>query len=184
MKNSKIVSVLAGVALMSVFFIGSAFGYGNQQGQKGRAGHGEFGPEKGLNLSDTQKEEVKTLKISFIKEITPIKNELGIKMAELKAASAGDNVDARAVNMLIDKISEIKATMAKKHFANKQKVRTLLNDEQKVVFDAHAGKGHKGGRHGKAMRKGRKGNSHKGMKGQGRQGQRLGCENIDVESQS
>ncbi|MGQ1787471.1 Spy/CpxP family protein refolding chaperone [Saccharicrinis sp. GN24d3] len=176
MKTNKRVKLMTAFALMGVLIIGSAWGYGDQDGRRGKAGHGEFGPKNGLNLTDAQKEEIKALKISFMKDMTPVKNEIGIKMAELKAASTGDNVDTKAVNRLLDEIGKLKTEVAKKLFANKQKVRSLLTDEQKVIFDAHAAKGRRGGP-GKAMRQGRQGRHgdfQKRMKGQGRPGQRLG----------
>ncbi len=166
MKRINLLKVATFVALFGVLMT-SADAQCNQRSKF----KGECKPMACLNLTDSQKEEIKSLKVSLAKEMTPIKNELGIKMAELKAASTGDNVDSKAVYKLIDEISDLKSEIAKKHFSNKQKVRNLLTDEQKVKFDSRAGKGHRGGHHGKGMRHGRhdmRGKHHmKGNRGGG-----------------
>lgn len=168
MKKVRVFRVMLAVALLAILVVGTAAGV--KDGHRAKGPKGECGPKHGLNLSDTQKEEMKALRLSFTKEMTPYKNDLGVKMAELKAASTGDNVNEKTVNNLLDEIGDIKTLMAKKKFANKQKVRALLTDDQKIMFDAHAGKGHKRGHQGKAMRQGRKGGDrqfHKGQKGHG-----------------
>ena len=108
-------------------------------------GHERFQDDRGLhrgglNLSDEQQEQMKTFRLELMKEMTPIKNEIKVKTAELNMVSTGDNVDTKKVNSLLDEIGSLKTKMAKKKFAHKQKVRGILTDEQKVLFDAHAGK--------------------------------------------
>jgi hypothetical protein len=58
-----------------------------------------------------------------------------------------------AINKTIDEISVLKTTIAKKREAHKQEVRKLLNDEQRLFFDANAGKRGqgKGMHHGQGM---------------------------------
>ncbi len=179
MKKNSLQKVTSVIALIGVLIIGSAWGYGDGQGSRAKTGNGEFQSMRGLDLTDTQKEQIKAMRVDFMKELTPMRNNMGIKMAELKAASAGDNVDTKAVNKLMDDIGAMRTAMAKKQFANKQKVRNLLSDEQKVMFDAHCAQGMRGAKQGKGMREGRKGrngNFDKGTRGQGqgRQGRGLG----------
>ncbi|WP_075602508.1 Spy/CpxP family protein refolding chaperone [Saccharicrinis aurantiacus] len=153
----KSLKVLALVAIVSVF------GINNILAQKGSCNKGERqGQMKGkffAELTDTQKEEIKALHVKFTKENMPIKDEITVLEAQLNKASKGDEVNTKEVNKLIDQISELKAGMMKKRFANKQEVRNLLTDEQKVMFDAHSGK----------MQGGKKG---KGKPGQGQRGPR------------
>lgn len=171
MKKYSLYKVTRVIALMGVFIIGSAWGYGDGQGPRAKTGNGEFQSMRGLDLTDTQKEQIKAMRVDFMKELTPMRNNMGIKMAELKAASAGDNVDTKAVNKLMDDIGTMRTAMAKKQFANKQKVRSLLSDEQKVMFDAHCAQGMREGR------KGRNGNFDKGTRGQGQGRQGRGLNN-------
>lgn len=170
MKWNKLTTV---IALMGVLIIGSAWGYGDGQGRRANTGNGEFRAMRGLDLTDSQQEQIKAMQVDFMKEMTPMRNNLGIKMAELKAASAGDNVDTKAVNKLMDEIGAMRTNMAKKQFANRQKVRTVLSDEQKVMFDARCQQGMGGGRQGQGFGQGRRGgqgNFNKGFRGRG-QGQ-------------
>ncbi len=183
MKKNSLHKVTTVIALMGVLIIGSAWGYGDEQGRRANAGNGEFRAMKGLDLTDTQKEQMKAMRVGFMKEMTPLKNNMGIKMAELKAASTGDNVDAKAVNKLMDEIGAMRTNMAKKQFANQQKVRTVLSDEQKVMFDAHCAQGMHGGRHGKGLNQGRRGdqgNGNKGNRGQGQGRPGRGLGNADM----
>jgi Spy/CpxP family protein refolding chaperone len=94
-----------------------------------------------LNLTDEQETKIEALRLAFIKEVTPIHNDIEVKQAMLKAASTGDDADIKKANQLIDEISQLKASMAKKKLAHRQEVRKLLSDEQKVIFDSKAGKG-------------------------------------------
>ena len=58
-----------------------------------------------------------------------------------------------AINKTIDEISVLKNTMMKKREAHKQEIRKILNDEQRLFFDAHSekrGEG-KGMHHGEGM---------------------------------
>ena len=179
MKKNSLNKGMTVFALMGVLIIGSAWGYGDGQGRRANAGNSEFMAMRGLDLTDTQKEQIKAMRVEFMKEMTPMKNNMDIKMAELKAASTGDNVDTKAVNKLMDDIGAMRTAMAKKQFANKQKVRTVLSDEQKVIFDARCQQGMGGGRQGQGFvqgRRGGQGNYNKGFRrpGQGRTGQGQG----------
>jgi Spy/CpxP family protein refolding chaperone len=93
-----------------------------------------------LKLTDEQKTKIDALRLVFIKEVTPIHNDIEVKQAMLKAASTGDAADVKKANQLIDEISQLKASIAKKKLAHKQEVRKLLTEEQKVIFDSKAGK--------------------------------------------
>ena len=66
-----------------------------------------------------------SFKGKFYKGDYTFKKRAWYQNGRAQAASVGDNVDIKTVNKLIDEIGEIKATMAKRHFANKQKVRAL-----------------------------------------------------------
>ncbi|MCW3788647.1 Spy/CpxP family protein refolding chaperone [Plebeiibacterium sediminum] len=100
---------------------------------------------QGLNLTEDQKDQMKTFRVEFLKELTPLKNEVKIKNAQLQAASVGNDINEKQVYKLIEEIGGLKTQIAKKHFDHKQKVRNILTEEQKVLFDAKPqGKGLKG----------------------------------------
>ncbi len=98
------------------------------------------------DLTPDQEKQMKSLKQKMVKEVLPLKNQVAEKKAHLNTISTGDNVDMTAVNKTIDELYALKAEIAKKQNQFKQDVRKLLNDEQKVMFDMHQGKGNKWGK--------------------------------------
>jgi len=103
------------------------------------------------DMTEDQKNKIHALKIAHTKEITPLKNELAEKRARKRSLSTVDKPDMAAINKVIDEMSAIRGEMMKKKAAHFQEIRKVLNDEQRVVFDAHAHKmeqgKHKGGKH-------------------------------------
>ncbi len=138
------------VVVLSVLIVSTGiYSWGQMPENRNR---GDF-EHNALNLTESQKEQVKSFKLEFIKYNTPLKNSLQIKEAELHAKSVGDNVDIKSVNKLIEEIGDIKTQLEKNKFAQKQKIRNILNDEQKVIFDAKPGKHGFMGRRGHKMHK-------------------------------
>lgn len=130
-------------------------GQGRQQGKKGENSQQCMKQNRGermaayLELSEEQKEKIEALKLNHQKKMLPLKNELGEKGAKMKSLKTAEKVDMNAINGLIDEMAGIKAKMAKDRAAMHQEIRKVLNDEQRVKFDMHAGKkGGKGHGHG------------------------------------
>ncbi|MCF8229730.1 MAG: Spy/CpxP family protein refolding chaperone [Bacteroidales bacterium] len=90
------------------------------------------------DLTEGQEEQIEKMKTDFFSEITPVKNQLDIKKAELKALSTGDEVDLKKINAKIDEITDLQGDVMKKHAAHRQKIREILNEKQKMMFDQHA----------------------------------------------
>ncbi len=106
-----------------------------------------------LNLNEDQEGKIASFRLQLTKETTPIRNEVDILEAKLKALSIGDEVDEKSVYRLMDEISALKLKISKSKFQFNRKFRAVLTEDQKVVFDAnnHMFKGeHKEGgfRHG------------------------------------
>jgi len=103
------------------------------------------------DITDSQKDQLKTLRTKMMKESLPIKNKLMEQKAHLNTLSSAENSDMKAINKQIELIGSSKTEMMKVKASFKQEVRKVLTDEQRVYFDTH--KGHM--KH--------KGNYHKGM---------------------
>lgn len=96
---------------------------------------------KGItDLTDVQKQKIDGLCLAHKKEMTSIKNQINEKRAHLKTLQAADKADMTAINKTIDEISALNADLMKKGAANKQSIRDLLTEKQKITFDANAGK--------------------------------------------
>ena len=102
------------------------------------------GPEamlRKLDLNDEQKEEIKGIMLEGKKESIPIENQLREKRARLRTLSTGDTYDVNALNKVVDEMSELHASIKKIDIAKKGEIRSLLNDEQKVIFDSMPDRG-------------------------------------------
>lgn len=104
------------------------------------------------NLTDEQKDQMAKLRTGNMKVMLDFRNKIQEKMARLHTLQTADKPDMSAINSTIDDIFALRAEMAKKQAAHHQKVRSLLTDEQRVIFDSMPmrgfgegfGKGHPG----------------------------------------
>lgn len=122
-----------------------------------------------LELTDAQKEKMKAIRLSFMKEITPLKNELGEKKAKMKTLTSVEKANKSKVYDVIEDIAKIKAQIAKKHFDKTEKIKEILTDEQRTIFISQQcrRKGHKFGKHKRHRKfKGHRRGGRKGGKGQ------------------
>lgn len=113
------------------------------------------------DLTDKQAEQIKDLKTAHMKEVLPLRNLIHEKQAHLQSISTGENVDMKEVNTTIEEIGKLKVTMAKKRAAHRQKIRNILDEDQRVVFDSmpmkkngHAGNGCRPDHHKRIIRPG------------------------------
>lgn len=110
-----------------------------RQGKKRDAQKADF-------FTDEQKETIKKLRLETAKEVKPLKNELRELMAHQQTLTTEDNADLNAINKNIDKISEIKAEMAKVMAKQHQEIRSQLSEEQLIKFDSRKNRMHQGKR--------------------------------------
>lgn len=92
------------------------------------------------NLTDEQQKKIDALTIPHRKEMQVLRAQMKEKQAHLETLRIADNADMTAINKTIDEISVLKTTMMKKREAHKQEIRKILTDEQRLIFDANAGK--------------------------------------------
>ena len=92
------------------------------------------------NLTDEQRNKMQELRISHLKVVQPINNELKLKYAELRILTTAEKADQKAVDKKIDEIYSLKTKKAKMSQAHKQSIRALLTDEQRIIFDSRQGR--------------------------------------------
>jgi Spy/CpxP family protein refolding chaperone len=97
------------------------------------------------NLTEEQEMKIKELKTAHMKDMLKYKSELEEKNARLKSLQTADEVDMDKIYKLIDDIGAIEIKMAKGRADLHQKIRALLDDEQRVFFDTQylSGKMHR-----------------------------------------
>ena len=112
-----------------------------QQCQRNGCRHGAaneqgFGVERGLNLTEDQQAQMKSLHLKLQQEMLPIRNKLGENRARFRTLSTAENANMKSINKLIDANSQLDASMIKLRAANQQAVRKLLTEEQRIIFDS------------------------------------------------
>ena len=106
-----------------------------QRGQNGQ-GNRQHSERSGIpDLTAEQKEQMQAFRLDVQKNSLPIKNELGENRAKMNTLITTDKPDMKAIDKLIDENAELMASLMKIKAQNHQKVRSLLTDDQRVVFD-------------------------------------------------
>lgn len=124
------------------------------------------------SLTEEQREQIKTLRLQTHEQALGLENQLKEKRARLQTLSTGDQINAKAAHSIIEEISVMEADLEKLRWNTRMEIRTLLTDEQKVIFDSFHSRQNDRGRQGQMGPQNRK--NHEGKQGpkgpQGRQG--------------
>ena len=89
-----------------------------------------------LDLSEDQMAQIEDLKLDHFKSMQGVRNDLRIKQAELQAQVSADEPDATAVNNTVSAINDLRGQQFAAQVSHRLEVRNLLDEEQKVKFDA------------------------------------------------
>jgi len=90
------------------------------------------------NLNDKQHEEIRNIRKEQLKERTQTRNLLNEKRAKLEVLQTADKPDMEEINKVIDEIAAVQAQEMKTQAACRQKIRSLLTEEQRAYYDAQA----------------------------------------------
>lgn len=88
-----------------------------------------------LNLTDDQREQVRQIHLENAGKMIPIKNQLREKRARIRTLTTGDDVNLDNAQSVVDEITALQAKQMKMRLATHLKVRSLLTEEQRVMFD-------------------------------------------------
>jgi Spy/CpxP family protein refolding chaperone len=130
------------IALVAVSCSLNAFGQKNEKEKvvvkeevKIKGHHGKHDGQGKMNLSEDQQKKIKEIRLKTAREIMPLRNQLAEKKARLHTISTVDKPDMNEINKTIDEMAALKAQIEKKRVASRMEVRSLLNDEQRLMFD-------------------------------------------------
>ncbi len=104
------------------------------------------------DLTEDQQAKIKELRLEQMKLAQDFKNLMGENKAKYRTLMTADKADMTAINKNIDEQTAIKNKMMKAKAKHKQAIRSLLTEEQRIIFDTRVGK---------------KGKGHRGHKGYG-----------------
>ena len=93
-------------------------------------------PVNPSSLNDQQRTELQKIQTEQLKERTQTRNLLREERAKLEVLQTSDKPDMKEINKLIDEIAAIQAQQMKSQAASRQKIRSLLTDEQRTIYDA------------------------------------------------
>jgi len=149
------------ITLLIISFATSTYAQQEGMGLEKKQFKEHYGRLNIPDLTDEQKEKIKSLRTANIKEMTNKRNTIEELKAKLKTLQTADKPNMNEINSKIDEISIIKTKMAKKRTAIQQNVRSLLTDEQRVIFDSRpmgerGEKGRGSGRNEKRHRNGKR----------------------------
>lgn len=126
-----------------LILVGAGFAQQPKMEPKGAEEQGmhccKMSEHKGMipGLSEDQQEQIKALRVKHMEAMKPLRNELGEKKARLRTLTTADKVNMTEVNKVIDDIGKMQTQMMKLKVQHRQEIRKLLNNEQRLMFDAH-----------------------------------------------
>ena len=118
------------VLIVAFTMLGTAY---SQIEQSSGQGQGRQDP---LELTEDQKEQIEELRISCQKDLLSLKNKLKVMDAELQEMVMAENPDSRAINKKIEGIGSIRTEIQKMQTSTRLKIRGLLTEKQRVLFDS------------------------------------------------
>jgi len=87
-------------------------------------------------IDDKQREEIRKIRAEQLKERTQTRNLLNEKRAKLEVLQTAEKPDMKEINKVIDEIAAVQAQQMKAQAVSRQKIRSLLTDEQRAYYDA------------------------------------------------
>lgn len=137
----------------------------NGQGPRGQQGPPDQARIVNIipDITADQETKIDGFRADMMKKVTPLEADLQIKEAELNALMASD-ASMNEKESKLEQISELKTQIQLERVTFHHNVRSILTDDQKLVFDQHTLKHPKGDRHNGQM--GHRG-PQKGMGGNG-----------------
>lgn len=89
-----------------------------------------------LDLTADQKSKIESMQTPHLKKNVNYQNQLDEKQAQLKTQMSADKPDSKKINALVEDIGVLKTTIQKDRVAHRLAIRDVLNENQKVKFDA------------------------------------------------
>ncbi len=98
-----------------------------------------------LNITDEQKDQMKQLRLDMMKEMLPLRNEMGVLKAEYRQLMGAEKTDEKSLNANIDKQTALMNKMKKARSQYAMKMRSILTEEQWLMIQSHRSRSGKGG---------------------------------------
>lgn len=93
-----------------------------------------------LDLTEEQKDQIKEIHLAHMKAVQPNRDEVKINRAKINALLNNDDPDMKVIVSLVETNGKLLTQIQVKSIDQKIGVRSLLTDEQKIIYDAHSEK--------------------------------------------
>ena len=140
----------AGVILLATMMTMVVDAQQNRQGGRGMGPVNDEGRYARLDLTETQKEELSTLRTEQYKAMKPLRAKMSEIRAKERTLLAEETVDLKALDKVIDQQTELMNLMRKEQIRHRLKMKEVLTDEQVMKLEqrrsnaGHVGQGRKG----------------------------------------
>jgi len=91
-----------------------------------------------LDLTEEQKAQIKDIHLSHMKDVQPIKDEVKINRVKVDVLLKRDDPDMKEIVSLVEANGKLLTQIQVKSIEQKINVRSLLTDEQKIIYDSHS----------------------------------------------
>ncbi len=136
------------VALLSFLLAGGLLA---QPGPGGPQGLHPMPMLRGLNLTVEQQNQVQNLRLELQKKMLAYRGDLQKLQSELRLMVIDEKTSDKQIEKQLRKIQDLRLKMAIERTKHQRKIRALLTDEQKTLFDLHFLSGQKGHKPGPPM---------------------------------
>jgi hypothetical protein len=90
-----------------------------------------------LNLTQEQMEKIDRLELDLEKELSPLISQLRSNYMELDELEAQRNLDLAKINKIWDVIYKLEEDIRSIEISHEKKIRNLLSEEQKAIFNSY-----------------------------------------------
>jgi Spy/CpxP family protein refolding chaperone len=112
-----------------------------QPNRKGNMAHRPMTVKSGLQMLDLtqeQKDQIKEIHLAHMKDVQPLRDEVKINRVTVDALLKRDDPDMKEIVSLVEANGKLLTQIQVKGIEQKINVRSLLTDEQKIMYDAHS----------------------------------------------
>jgi len=112
--------------------------YDNENDEVAKSGihKGKKGQGDELKLTEQQRNEIKKIHFTSKKTIMPLRHQIAEKRAHLKTLGIEEKANMPEINKTIDEITGLLGQIMKQKASDRQEIRKLLNEEQRLKFDS------------------------------------------------
>jgi len=93
-----------------------------------------------LELTSEQIQQIEEMELKFQKEILPLESDLDMQYLEMRRMIAQNEEQAK-IDAKLDRIDKMEIELDQKYQAHRTRIRDLLTDRQKMLFDEQGGLG-------------------------------------------